>query len=132
MVKWLRKVSLLLVVCLVSQMACPGAIARAIAPENILVEGRGWGHGRGLQQWGALGYAIDHLWSYEQILQHYYSNTTSSYAADREIKVHITRNNEMDLLVTSLMPFSVEGIQFYGNQIVRNSENGPHLSLIHI
>jgi SpoIID/LytB domain protein len=131
MVKWLRKVSLLLVVCLVSQMAYPGAIARAIAPENILVEGRGWGHGRGLQQWGALGYEIDHLWSYEQILQHYYSNTTSSYAADREIKVHITRNNEMDLLVTSLMPFSVEGIQFYGNQIVRISANGPHSFNIH-
>ena len=82
--------------------------AQAIAPDSITVQGRGWGHGRGLQQWGALGYAIDHFWSYEQILQHYYSNTTSGYVSDREIKVHITRNNEMDLLVTSANPFIVQ------------------------
>ncbi|MEC7915297.1 MAG: hypothetical protein VX963_03360, partial [Actinomycetota bacterium] len=98
----------------------------ALAPDNITVQGRGWGHGRGLQQWGALGYAIDHFWSYEQILQHYYSNTVNSYVNDREIKVHITRNNEMDLLVTSAMPFTVEGIQFWGGQIARLSANGPH------
>ena len=79
----------------------------------------------GLQQWGALGYAIDHFWSYEQILQHYYSNTTSSYVSDREVKVHITRNNEMDLLVTSANPFTVQGLQFYGGQIARLSANGP-------
>ena len=71
---------------------CPTDAISGIAPDTITVEGRGWGHGRGLQQWGALGYAVDHGWSYEQILQHYYSNTTSSYVADREIKVHITRN----------------------------------------
>ena len=100
--------------------------ASAIAPDQITVEGKGWGHGRGLQQWGALGYAIDHFWSYDQILQHYYSNTSASSIADREIKVHITRNNEMDLLVTSAMPFTVEGVQFVGGQIARLSVNGPH------
>ena len=111
-------------------MLCPTGAANAFAPDIITVEGRGWGHGRGLQQWGALGYAVDHFWSYEQILQHYYSNTTSSAIADREIKVHITRNNEMDLLVTSAMPFTVEGIQFYGGQIARLSTNGPYSFII--
>ena len=131
MVRGVRRAIALVAVCLLSQIAYPGAFAQAIAPDDILVEGRGWGHGRGLQQWGALGYAIDHFWSYEQILQHYYSNTTTSYAADREIKVHITRNNEMDLLVTSALPFTVEGIQFYGNQIARISANGAHSFNIH-
>ena len=126
MVRRARIAAPLLVVCLLGQIFLPGGSAQAIAPDDILVEGRGWGHGRGLQQWGALGYAIDHLWSYEQILQHYYSNTTSSYAADREIKVHITRNNEMDLLVTSATTFTVQEIQFYGGQIARISAQGPH------
>ena len=126
MVRRARLAAPLLVVCLLGQIFLPGGSAQAIAPDDILVEGRGWGHGRGLQQWGALGYAIDHLWSYEQILQHYYSNTASSYAADREIKVHITRNNEMDLLVTSAASFTVQGIQFYGGQIARISAQGPH------
>ena len=131
MVKQLRKAALCLAICLFGQVIYPGATSYAVAPDNILVEGRGWGHGRGLQQWGALGYAIDHFWSYEQILQHYYSNTATSFVSDREIKVHITRNNEMDLLVTSTMPFTVEGIQFQGGQVARLSANGPHSFNIH-
>ncbi|MCS5674072.1 MAG: hypothetical protein NZ605_03600 [Acidimicrobiales bacterium] len=127
-----RRIAPALLACfLFTQLMCPTDAISGIAPDTITVEGRGWGHGRGLQQWGALGYAVDHGWSYEQILQHYYSNTTSSYVADREIKVHITRNNEMDLLVTSANPFTVEGIQFYGGQIVRLSAIGPHNFNIH-
>jgi len=126
MVKNVGRIAVSLTICLVSQIAFWLPATHALAPDNITVQGRGWGHGRGLQQWGALGYAIDHFWSYEQILQHYYSNTVNSYANDREIKVHITRNNEMDLLVTSAMPFTVEGIQFWGGQIARLSANGPH------
>ena len=133
MVKLRRRLIALLTVCLIgpSLLQYP---AHAIAPDSITVQGRGWGHGRGLQQWGSLGYAIDHFWSYEQILQHYYSNTPSSQVADREVKVHITRNDEMDLLITSANPFTVQGIQFYGGQIARLSANGPSsfLSLIHI
>ena len=34
--------------------------------------GRGWGHGIGMSQWGAYGYA-KHGWTYEQILKHYYT-----------------------------------------------------------
>ena len=120
-----RRLISLLAVCFITPPVFLQYPAQAIAPDSITVQGRGWGHGRGLQQWGALGYAIDHFWSYEQILQHYYSNTTSSYVNDREIKVHITRNNEMDLLVTSANPFTVQGIQFYGGQIARLSANGP-------
>ena len=123
--KLTRRLISLLAVCLLTPSVFMHYPAQAIAPDSITVQGRGWGHGRGLQQWGALGYAIDHFWSYEQILQHYYSNTTSSYVSDREVKVHITRNNEMDLLVTSANPFTVQGLQFYGGQIARLSANGP-------
>lgn len=35
----------------------------------------GYGHGCGMSQWGAIGYA-QNGWSYQQILQHYYPGTT--------------------------------------------------------
>lgn len=35
----------------------------------------GYGHGCGMSQWGAIGYA-NNGWSYQQILQHYYPGTT--------------------------------------------------------
>ncbi|HEY6041459.1 MAG TPA: SpoIID/LytB domain-containing protein, partial [Anaerolineae bacterium] len=34
------------------------------------------GHGRGMSQWGAQRWATQYDWNYEQILLHYYSNTT--------------------------------------------------------
>lgn len=37
---------------------------------------KGYGHGAGLSQNGALGYAANEGWSYEQILTHYYVGTT--------------------------------------------------------
>jgi SpoIID/LytB domain protein len=42
----------------------------------VVIQGRGWGHGRGMGQYGALGYAVDQGWDWRQILQHYYGNTT--------------------------------------------------------
>jgi SpoIID/LytB domain protein len=44
---------------------------------NAYISGQGWGHGIGMGQWGALGYAIgqdngDGNWGYQQIVDHYY------------------------------------------------------------
>jgi SpoIID/LytB domain protein len=44
---------------------------------NAAISGQGWGHGIGMGQWGALGYAIgqdngDGNWTYQQIVNHYY------------------------------------------------------------
>jgi SpoIID/LytB domain protein len=48
----------------------------ARAASSLNVRGHGWGHGRGLGQYGALGYAVDHGWGAGQILNHYYGGTT--------------------------------------------------------
>lgn len=53
------------------------ARAAVSAPPQVEIVGHGWGHGRGLSQYGALGYAKDQGWSREQILGHYYSNTSA-------------------------------------------------------
>ncbi len=47
----------------------------------LSIVGQGWGHGIGMGQWGALGYAIgqdhgDGNWSYQQIVDHYYGPAT--------------------------------------------------------
>jgi hypothetical protein len=41
------------------------------------IEGHGWGHGVGMSQWGAYGYA-KHGWVYKDILKHYYTGITFS------------------------------------------------------
>jgi len=41
---------------------------------KLVVTGHGWGHGVGMSQWGAYGFAR-HGWSYERILAHYYPGT---------------------------------------------------------
>ncbi len=45
---------------------------------TVNIAGQGWGHGIGMGQWGALGYAIgqdhgDGNWTYQQIVAHYYA-----------------------------------------------------------
>lgn len=51
-------------------------VSLAAGDTQIVLEGRGWGHGIGMGQWGALGYATQHNWTYTQILDHYYGTTT--------------------------------------------------------
>lgn len=57
----------------------------------FLVEGTGNGHGRGLSQWGAYGWAVDHGWTWEEILDHYYGGTVSGKIdVDQRIRVRLT------------------------------------------
>ena len=73
-----RAVAAMLVAWVVAaSILVPAAPASAqSAPDVITLEGRGFGHGRGMGQYGALGYAVDIGWTYDQILDHFYSNTT--------------------------------------------------------
>lgn len=57
---------------------------RAHAEASLLVEGGGDGHGVGMSQWGALGYA-EHGWSYQSILSHYYSGTSLGEVSSKRI-----------------------------------------------
>ena len=69
------------------------------APDDIIaivVEGTGNGHGRGMSQWGAYGYAVDHGWNWQQILGHYYGGTISgTTAANQRIDVRLTKYDGM-------------------------------------
>ncbi len=53
-----------------------GTASAASPPATTLyISGGGFGHGIGMSQYGAYGYAL-HGWSYQQILAHYYTGTT--------------------------------------------------------
>ncbi len=68
----------------IAALACSAAPAGA---STLIIEGAGNGHGVGMSQYGALGYA-KHGWSYQAILSHYYSGTTlGSVSSKKTIKV---------------------------------------------
>src|SRR3546814_20330069 len=72
----------LLPICVIA--AAPAGAQDEPISETITVTGRGWGHGRGLGQWGAFGYATGRSggpWSYRPILDPYYRDTDLSSLA---------------------------------------------------
>src|SRR4051794_21240834 len=58
--------------------------ASAHAASTFTVRGAGFGHGVGMSQYGALGYA-QHGASYPEILSHYYSGTSLGVAPSNPV-----------------------------------------------
>src|SRR3954470_7254999 len=58
----------------------------AQAATRVVVKGAGFGHGIGLSQYGAYGYA-QHGFSYKEIIRHYYRGTELSSASGRRVRV---------------------------------------------
>jgi stage II sporulation protein D len=54
----------------------------------LVVHGRGWGHGVGMSQWGAKGYA-ERGRTWQQILAHYYPGTTLAQAPLARVRVQL-------------------------------------------
>ncbi|MDQ3107150.1 MAG: hypothetical protein M3Q68_05025 [Actinomycetota bacterium] len=72
----------------------------ASAYPNAAVElvGHGFGHGRGLGQFGSLGYALAG-WDHKRILAHYYGGTTEGTNGNPAVPVRLTRMDGRDTLV---------------------------------
>ena len=76
----------------------PASVARADEgrlPGGIVINGRGFGHGRGLSQYGAYGWATQRGWGWEQIVDFYYGGATGNArgvldAPNQEISVVLT------------------------------------------
>ncbi|TDC54403.1 SpoIID/LytB domain-containing protein [Jiangella ureilytica] len=60
---------------------------------ELVLEGRGFGHGRGMSQWGAYGAAVSGL-RYDAILAHYYRGTTLERRDDVRLRVRITADDD--------------------------------------
>jgi stage II sporulation protein D len=110
-----RRLALLLVA--VAALVGPtGATPQGPAPVSVttfVITGRGWGHGVGMPQWGAYGYA-QHGYSYTRILAHYYPETTLGPAPGAARINVLLLESEKKIVVSSADPFTVvdgEGIR---------------------
>jgi SpoIID/LytB domain protein len=63
--------------------------ATAAITGDVTISGHGFGHGRGLSQYGSLGYSVDHQWNYGQILDHYYGGTVMGSVPNSPITVEL-------------------------------------------
>ncbi|HLN04758.1 MAG TPA: SpoIID/LytB domain-containing protein [Acidimicrobiales bacterium] len=100
-----------------------GPLAPFPAPTVNFV-GFGDGHGHGMGQWGAFGYAAVEHETYQWILAHYYGGTTLSVSKhlvskDPEISVDLNENDGAPVVVTSPSAFSFGGHSFRGGQVAR-------------
>jgi stage II sporulation protein D len=66
----------------------------------LAVTGHGWGHGIGMSQWGAYGYA-KHGWTHDRILAHYYSGTTLGPAPISTVRVLLAQAKRATLASTT-------------------------------
>ena len=104
-------------ICVLSTMATGAVIVPlavdgpvADAAVTITLDGHGYGHGIGLSQYGALGYAINFGWSANQILDHYYGGTVSSTAPASDITVRISAlDNQQTAVVDDKGAVMIEG-----------------------
>ena len=72
----------------------PGDVVTLSGATTLSVAGRGWGHGIGMGQWGSLGYAVDHGWTYRQILDHFYGGTATTTTPDVTVTVRLEAFND--------------------------------------
>jgi len=86
---------------------CTGTCFAAPAGSGalFLFSGHGWGHGVGMSQYGAYGYA-QHGSTYQQILAHYYPGTTLGAAPVTTIRVLLADKKKV-LTIASEVPFTV-------------------------
>lgn len=92
-----------------------------VPPGSLVLSGRGSGHGYGLSQWGAYGYAVDFGWSASQILDHYYGGTVSgTVPLDTTIAVRL---QNLDNLQTAV-------VNANGRLVVDGVAGGPWKSVL--
>jgi stage II sporulation protein D len=88
---------------LAALVCCGLVLAPAVALAGVTIVGRGWGHGVGMSQWGAEGFAL-HGWSYRKILGHYYPATALLREPPRTVRVLLAEGRRT-LVVSSKAAF---------------------------
>jgi SpoIID/LytB domain protein len=102
-----RAATVAFVLATIALAATPSrALAATPLPQDgsIVFDGHGWGHGRGMGQYGAKGLAAAGKTD-EQILKSYYSNIAFASRGAESIRVHV--EDSPDTVVASDAPFTV-------------------------
>ena len=97
-------------------------------PPTFVISGRGWGHGVGMAQWGAYGFA-QHGASYRDILAHYYRGTTLGPAELSKVRVYLAAGRSQ-LSLGSNAPYTVrDGIGQIWHMAAGTATFGPKLKI---
>ena len=97
-----------LAAALLAALGLSGPSATHAAPPaggTFFVSGHGWGHGVGLAQYGAYGYAL-HGWAAADIVAHYYPGTELGQAPVKRVRVLLVPGSK-HVVVASRAPFTV-------------------------
>jgi stage II sporulation protein D len=102
-----------LAIVLVAALGLAGAgpsVSKTVPPTirtqpTFFISGHGWGHGLGMSQYGAFGYA-QHGWTYDRIVKHYYTGTTIGQAPISRVRVLLV-DSAKQVTITSKLPFQV-------------------------
>ncbi|MCV2395832.1 hypothetical protein OEB99_16070 [Actinotalea sp. M2MS4P-6] len=84
----------------VAQAEAVGTVVATVAEPTVTFIGHGWGHGRGMGQYGALGYATMYDKSYTWILDHFYGGTSAGAVGNPTISVELLGLSSKPLIVT--------------------------------
>ncbi|MEY2399813.1 MAG: stage sporulation protein [Actinomycetota bacterium] len=99
----------------------------AAAPSSFHIEGGGFGHGVGMSQYGALGYA-QHGTNYQDILKHYYTDTAvEAKTQPGEVRVLLAQDTSAPV-TTTLTPSGHVNLVIAG-QIVTSAESGQAIKV---
>ncbi len=106
--------------------AAGGALATSLP--TFVITGRGWGHGVGLAQYGAYGYA-KHGLGYAKILDHYYPGTALTRTSVPQVRV-LLADGAQSVSVSSKAPFRVRDANGMSYPLAAGSYTlGPSLKL---
>ena len=84
------------------------AAPAAVTATTFVVSGRGWGHGVGMSQYGALGFANEGR-TYDEILRHFYTGAELGPAAIARVRV-LVAEAKGSVTVRSASPFRVRDV----------------------
>ena len=105
-----------------------GTPAGHAAQPAFFAAGHGWGHGVGLAQYGAYGYAL-HGWAYDDIVAHYYPGTTLGDAPVKRVRVLLTGGAKR-VVISSRSSFTVRDASGKSHKLAAGrQEVGPGLKL---
>ena len=107
-----------LVTCLVASFAAPVQAEDGLLPNAIVVSGRGYGHGRGMSQYGSYGWATAYGWQWTQILDFYYGGPTGNVVAPLA-----NPNQEMSVVLTGSDMTRVSTIYAKSTAVVADAGN---------
>ena len=109
--------------------AAPGSARPSVATgATFLVTGHGWGHGVGMPQYGAYGYA-QHGYTYDQIVAHYFPGTQLGRAPVSKVRV-LLASGVAKLKISSGADFTVRDAGGHTHDVAAGSYTlTPALSL---